>query len=67
MSTGTFWKSQIMSAAADPDSDKMQALAARLEASYRAMDSLQNKGYRMDGRQIDTIIAKDVPNYVGGH
>lgn len=58
------WKAQIISAAADPDGDKMQALASRLEADYRAMDLLQNKGYKIDGRQIDVIVAT-VPNAFG--
>jgi hypothetical protein len=58
MSSATFWRAQIISAAADPDGDKMQALTTRLEASYRAMEILLNKGYRIDGRQIDVIVAE---------
>ena len=51
------WKREIIAAAADPDGDKMQAIAARLEADARAMTLLQNKGYKIDGRQIDVIVA----------
>jgi hypothetical protein len=64
MSTVAFWRAQIISAAADPDGDKMQGLINRLEASYRAMDMLQHKGYRIDGRQIDVIVAS-MPNECG--
>lgn len=65
MSMSTFWKAQIMSAAADPTGDKMQAMATRLESCHRAMEFLDNKKYKIEGRQIDVIVAEQVPNACG--